>query len=279
MRPDVLSKPGPRISACTYGLSRVPFRGPRKPLEGRYVACLGGSETFGKYLERPWPELLETRLGDTCLNLGCLNAGVDVFLRDAAVKALAHDASATVIQVMGAANMSNRFYRVHPRRNDRFLGPTDALRSLYPEVDFAEIAFTRHLLQVLLRVSEERFDELRVELQRVWLRRMTQLVAEIGGPVLLLWLAEHAPASSGPVEDAEELRRDPVLVTADMLQALRPQVSAIVESRPSAAALAQGVTGMVFGALDLHAAREMLNAAAHDEATNLLEPALRAALD
>jgi len=278
MKPDIVTKRGPRINACSYGLSRVPFRGPRKPLGGRYVACLGGSETFGKYLPRPWPDLLEERLGLTCINLGCLNAGPDLFLRDAGVRALAHDAAATVIQVTGAVNQSNRFFRVHPRRNDRFLGPTDALRLLYPEVDFTEIAFTRHLVQVLCRVCPDRFDKLRVELQKVWLRRMKQILAEIAGPVLVLWLAEHAPAPEGPVQAAEDLRRDPTLVTDGMLDRLRPHVAAVIDSRPSAAALSRGVDGMVYGALDIHAARAMLNDAAHGEAAARVEPILRQAL-
>ncbi len=56
----------------------------------------------------------------------------------------------TVIQVMGAHNMSNRFYAVHPRRNDRFLRASlGCCKTIYPEVDFTEFNFTRHMLTAL----------------------------------------------------------------------------------------------------------------------------------
>ena len=35
---------------CRYGRSRVLFRGPRRPLDVPYVAFLGGTETYGRFL-------------------------------------------------------------------------------------------------------------------------------------------------------------------------------------------------------------------------------------
>lgn len=267
-----------RITSCSYGVSQVAFRGPRKNCEGRYVACLGGSETFGRYVPRPFPDLLETALGEVCVNLGCQNAGTDLFLRDSATLALAHDAAACVVHLTGAQNQTNRYYRVHPRRNDRFLGPTDALRDLYPEVDFTEIAFTRHLGGVLYRIDPDRFDKVRQELQRVWIRRMKQLLAGITGPVLLLWFADHPPRPEGAVQDIEELREDPALITRAMLDKLRPHVAGLLELCPSEKALEQGTEGMVFAPLDLPAAKSALNVAAHAEAARALTAPLRAML-
>ena len=120
------------------------FRGPQRPLDGRYLAFLGGTETFGKFYDSPFPALVERRIGTPCVNLGAVNAGVDVHARDATVLAACHDAAATVIQLPGVQNQSNRFYSVHPRRNDRFLRPSAALETLYPDIDFTDIAFTRH---------------------------------------------------------------------------------------------------------------------------------------
>jgi len=106
-----------RLEPCRYGLSRISFRGPRSPTDGRYFAFLGSSDTFAKYVAEPYPKLIEKTVGEVCVNLGCQSAGPDVFLLDGAVQAMCHDAIATVIEVMGAANQTNRFYSVHPRRN------------------------------------------------------------------------------------------------------------------------------------------------------------------
>ncbi len=36
---------------------------------------------------------------------------------------------------MGAQNLSNRFYAVHPRRNDRFLRASTLMKTIFREVD------------------------------------------------------------------------------------------------------------------------------------------------
>ena len=138
-------------SVCTYGNSKVQFRGPRCDLSGSYVACLGGTETFGKFLPDPYPALLRDVLGVPTANLGCVNAGIDVFLNEPAITDVAAGARVTVVQIMGAQNLSNRFYTVHPRRNDRFVHAAPGLRALYRDIDFTEFHFTRHLLGALLR--------------------------------------------------------------------------------------------------------------------------------
>ena len=44
-----------------------------------------------------------------------------VFVNEPTVIDICSKALVTVVQLMGAQNTSNRFYAVHPRRNDRFL--------------------------------------------------------------------------------------------------------------------------------------------------------------
>jgi hypothetical protein len=119
-----------------YDTLKLLFRGPRRKLEKPYVAFIGGTETYGRFIERPFPVLVEDELGLVCLNLGCLNAGSDVFFRETFVPGAAADAKITVVQVIGAQNMTNRFYSVHPRGNDRFVGPSDLLKTIFRDVDF-----------------------------------------------------------------------------------------------------------------------------------------------
>lgn len=265
--------PAPDYLPCRYGASRLVFRGPRRRLEGEYVAFFGGTETYGKFIEMPYPALTEEALGLTCVNFGCVNAGVDAFVNDTALLEAAGQARATVVQIMGAQNMSNRLYSVHPRRNDRFVNASSMLKAVYREVDFTEFHFTRHLLGELEAISPDRFRMVCEELQQAWLARMTLLLSRIKGPVVLLWLAQHAPSNDG----AEN--RDPLFVTAEMLDVLRDRVAAVVEVGASAAARAKGTEGMLFGPMEEAAARELLNPAAHDEAAAALSGALAAVLN
>ena len=92
---------GPDYSPCRYGMSKLVFRGPRRPLEGRYCAVFGGTETYGKFVADPYPTLVEAATGIVMVNLGCVNAGPDVYLNEPAVPAIAAGARVAVLQVPG----------------------------------------------------------------------------------------------------------------------------------------------------------------------------------
>ena len=257
---------------CRYGTSRVMFRGPARALESPYVAVLGGTETYGKFVPDPYPAVMEAETGLRMVNLGAVNAGLDVYLKDPALLDIAHGAQVVVVQVVGAQNLSNRFYQVHRRRNDRFLGATAALKDLYPEVDFTEFSFTRHMLLTLQRVSAERFERVAEELRHVWSRRMTQLLQKTGSQTLLLWFAFHKPPRPGAPVD---LTRDPILVDAAMLAKVRPLAAAYVEAVASPSARAEGLEGMAFTPLEEPAAMGVPGPAAHQDLARKLAQAIR----
>jgi hypothetical protein len=257
---------------CRYGRSRLLFRGPRRAADGSHVAVLGGTETYGKFIDTPYPDLLEQICGRPVLNLGCVNAGVDVFLGDPAVIELCQGAAATVIEITGAQNITNRFYAVHPRRNDRFLRASTMLKSMYRDLDFTEFNFTRHLLAGLAAASPQAFALVEAELKEAWVARMTALLGRIGGPAVLLWLSDHRPGAPGT--DAL-MRGAPLLVDAAMLDALRPMAAAVVEVVADADELGEGFSQMHFSPLDAPAAAEMLGPVVHKRAAQRLAEALR----
>lgn len=278
MKHDTLGDAGLSYAPCRYGLSRIFFRGPRRPLDGSYVAFVGGTETYGKYIEHPFPALVEPSLGAVCANFGIVNASVDAFIHDPSVLSICNDAEVTVLQVMGAQNLSNRFYKVHPRRNDRFLSASTVLSALYADVDFSDFTFTRHMLSTLYARSPERFEILRVELQNAWVARMRLMVEQLGPRVVLLWFSE-TPLSDDPWNvRPHPFRADPMFVTRTMVETLRDKVLDIVEAQPSPAALARGTAGMVFPFTQSEAASELLGVAAHEEAAARLIPVLRKAI-
>ena len=268
MKTDIKPRGDLRLTSCSYGLSKLQFRGPMRPTQDPYIAMLGGSETFAKFVAKPYPDLIETAIGEVCLNLGIQAAGPDAFLRDTAIHSMCHDAAAVVIQVVGAANLTNAFYKVHPRRNDRFIAPTARLTALYPEVDFADIAFTGHLVERLRSVDPVRFDQVRLQLQETWVTRMTAMVTQIKAPVVLLWFASRSP------DDTHNATCDPVFVTRAMLERVRGDVSDVIE-----VVEATGNTdGMCHAPLDTLVARDMMGVNAHEAAAKALRAPLLHAL-
>ncbi|WP_104019916.1 DUF6473 family protein [Roseovarius nitratireducens] len=254
-----------------YPGSRLVFRGPRRGLTGAYVACIGSTGTHGSFVARPWPALLEDDLGTPCVNLGLPNAGPDVFANDAAMQKIARGARAVVLQLPCAMNLSNPFYRVHPRRNDRFVAATDALRVLYAEVDFTEFHFTRHLMRRLAAISSARFARLRAAVQEAWLARMSAVLRGLAPPVVLLWQANHAP---GDGAGSAAIDADPAFVSRAMLDALAPHAAATVLVVASGAARTQGTRGMRFPPMQEDVAAALPGPLAHREVALALHPVL-----
>jgi len=252
---------------CRYGGSKVLFRGPRKTLDAPYVAVLGGTEAYGKFVEHPFPDLIEQATGTTSVNLGCMNAGIDVFTQDPYLLELASEARVTIVQVMGAQNMSNRLYTVHPRRNDRFVKPSALLQTIYREVDFAEFNFNRHMLQRLHEISAERFETVCEELRAAWVARMQHLLGRISGKTVLLWASTRTPDEPAPAFET-----DPWLIGRTHLDAIAPDVTDTVEVVFSRAAREAGTDGMVFAEMERPAAGQVINAAAHREIGAALAP-------
>ncbi len=73
------------------------------------MACVGGNETFGRFVERPFPAILEGKLDRRCLNLGSLSCGVDALCGDAGLQSVLNDADLCVLQAPDVLGQSNRF--------------------------------------------------------------------------------------------------------------------------------------------------------------------------
>lgn len=267
---DALGQGGLDYLSCRYGKSKIMFRGPRRDLSKPYVAFFGGTETYGKFIAQPYPALIEPALGLQCVNLGCGNAGIEAFAADPHLTEVGVGARVSVIQVMGAQNMSNRFYAVHPRRNDRFVKASQLMATIFRDVDFAEFNFTKHMLMHLQSLSPERFAALRDELQEAWLARMRVMLQRMRGKTVLLWFSAAAPDT-----DTYALGLDPWFVMRPMLDALRSETTEIVEVTVSPTALAAGTSGMVFTEMERPAAQAVLGPAAHHEAADALLPVLQ----
>lgn len=250
----------PREVTCRYGASKLHFRGPARSFDLPYLACVGGTETFGRFVTEPFPALLEKRLGEPCVNLGSVNGGLDSILNDPEIPKLAKAAEICLLQVPGAHSLSNDMYRVHPRRNDRFVEASIELSELYGEVDFTEFHFTRHMLGRLARLSPERFEIVEHALKRAWRKRMAEVLDLLGPNIILVWLRYTATHPDGV---ATGLGAEPLMVEATMLRELGSSVVSTVEFQVKTASASDELGDMIFGTLQEPAAEHMLGPATH----------------
>lgn len=245
---------------CRYGASKVLFRGPARKVRGEYVAYLGGNETFGRFVETPYPALGEAATGLKSINLGCLRAGIDAYMTSPGLIDICSMARVTVIQVMGAANMSNRFYTVDPRNNERFLRASKRFKEIYPEIDFSEFELTGHLLTGLARAGSDRLPLVRQELQCAWVARMRTLMAQIHSRKVLLWMSDHAPFCA---QGGGTICREPLFVDRAMINAVADQADAVVEIVATPAEIEAGRKRLVYSEIEEGAAQDMLGPVVH----------------
>ncbi|MCO4847964.1 MAG: hypothetical protein KC448_08335 [Yoonia sp.] len=278
MKHETIDGAGLSYAPCRYGMSRIMFRGPKRRLDSPYFAFIGGTETYGKFIDRPFPALIEKDVGRPCVNFGCVNGGVDAFVNDPTIMAACNKAELTVVQIMGANFLSNRFYSVHPRRNDRFLRASTVLQAIYNEVDFSDFTFTRALLGKLHSLSPERFDIVVTELREAWVARMRNMLGQIGPNAVLLWFARVELSDEPWNAVPDPLQVDPLFITKSMIDELRPFVLDVVQAIPSDIAKQQGTKGMYFPPMQSKAASEMLGVACHLEASSALMPWIQKSL-
>ncbi|QBY02309.1 hypothetical protein E2K80_17485 [Rhodophyticola sp. CCM32] len=254
-----------------YPGSQVMFRGPAADLSQPYVLCLGGSETYGKFVSAPFPEQLSRALNRPVVNMGVMNAGLDLLLHDPAIAGVMTGAEAVVLQIMGAHNLNNRFYRVHPRRNDRFVKASGLLQTVYRDVDFTEFHFTRHMLSSLQILSEDRFAIVVQEVREAWVARMRQVIGQINVPLHLLWIADHRPDEQ-PRDGT--LGTDPLFIGQEMLEDIAGEATTLSFSVADETDRVNPTRGMFFAPGEAGAARALPGPHLHDRAAEMLAPCL-----
>ena len=251
---------------CQYEGSRARFRGPKTDIDQRYIAFLGATETFGKFVEDPFPKLLAELLPAQPLNLGMINGGVDAILGDASVMDMAKNAEVRIVQVVGALNQTNHYFKVRPRRNDRFVAPREPLKRMFPEIDFAEFHFTKAMLKALHSCSDKRFRMLCDELQKTWMSSMLELLDQLGDKTILLWFSSIRPPANA-VRDP----RDPMLIDEQMIAQLKSKAAAYVECVPGAQAAERDTKALRGTLMSPEAIRQLMGPVAHVQAAQALQ--------
>jgi hypothetical protein len=174
-----------------------------------------------------------------------------------------------VIQITGAQNISNRFYSVHPRRNDRFLKASRLMQTIFAEVDFTEFHFTRHLLRGLEGYLAGKVRDGPAGTARGLGRPDAGPAQRLNNRAVLVWMSRHA-LDDGPtgLTPADE----PLFVTRGMVDALRPHVRDVVEIVARPEEVRAGRAHLASDRTDRTAAEDLLGAEVHARVAEASRP-------
>ena len=212
-----------------YDLFLVPgigfLRGPDpRPLKrGEYFTTIGAAQTFGRFVDDPFPAQLSRSLGTKAFNLASSAAAPSFFYSNEQILNYVNESKFCVVQVTAARSCGNSRYNNHKTHKNVF--QETRLGEDAPFINENEIY--RDLWKAG-RVDEA--VQLIDESKATWIQEMNTLLHKIHVPTILLWLSERTPeyepnrksypAYAGPF---------PQYVDREMIDAVRDQASHYVE--------------------------------------------------
>ncbi len=220
--------------AYRWGRLQQIFRGPAPDLSRPYVACLGAAQTFGRYVQAPYPTLISRALGIEVANFGAGGAGPGLFLRDSALVEAASNAKVCIIQVMSARSLSNRLFRVKVNRNAQIDAVSKALEELFPHVDFDTFTYAHNMLNKMAETDPDKFLDVEEEMRAAWTARTRTLLQSIDAPKVLFWFSERSPEEQVDEDTGQPELKYPQFVDREMIEAVSPFADAYVECVSSA---------------------------------------------
>lgn len=176
----------PFLDYEAFGLPGVSglWRGPAPATDltpGTYAVALGASQTFGRFVEKPFPQLLAERIGMPVLNLGIGGAGAFSFRRRD-LGPLISGAKFCIVQAMSARSVPTFYF--DPFSGENVFGLD---KSRMGPAAFAETVLRHVLAQDDPALARRVMHTLR----RGWTAEYYWLARRIKSPKILLWFAER----------------------------------------------------------------------------------------
>jgi hypothetical protein len=224
---------------CEFHPARSFLRGPlpscQDLIAGNYVSVLGAAQLFGRFHKTIFPDLMaEEGVSTPVLNFSLGGAGPDYFSDDLFVASVNHGRGC-VLQVLSGRSAGTRLYP--GMRMTRRAGSASDLEDR---------------LDIYARLWSENPGLAGKEIrscQASYMERMTNLIASIRVPIVLVWISTRHPedwsvegVESGGVE---EFGAFPQLVDQGMWNGLKSQVadSAVILDDPALKTFANEFTG------------------------------------
>jgi hypothetical protein len=217
------------------GLEAYPMRGPRQVSDRseRYVAYIGAAQTFGRFVARPFPELVAERIGVPALNLGRSGAGPTWYRDTPAAMEWLNSADAVVVQVMSGRSVPNSMMDVPyvgGAVTFREGGPPNPTFSTGKGTTVEGMRAARAYEWVIEHHDEETVRRIVAESRANWIDLMTGLLDDVSTRTVLLWFSHRPPQYREAYTSVARLFGGfPQLVNREMVDAVREHADRYVE--------------------------------------------------
>jgi MoaA/NifB/PqqE/SkfB family radical SAM enzyme len=203
------------------GVAPYGFRGPSPggKIPKDFVSCIGAAQTFGRFVEHPYPALLQQKIAELpVLNLGLPGAGPAAYLLSPSIIELVNNGNSAIIQIFSGRSASNRHFKSSGFSNGKRIS------------DGADISALNAFIEIYQNYTLDQIKDIVEETTVNWLADFKVLLEQIRVPKILLWFSVKAPPQTHNLESRESLLGSfPHLVTQELLTDLTPYAQKYVE--------------------------------------------------
>ena len=200
------------------------YRGPAIDLTKPYVACIGGAQTFGRFVQTPFPHQLSERLGCQVLNLGLGGAGPRFALLPK-VLPLLQGARLVVVQMFSGRSASNSIVDNSLRGRN---GGRDQRTGDW-------VSTEQVFRQVFESGDRDAMERLVEETRTDYVETMVELGRELTCPSVLLWMSRRKPRYELKWDDMFGIMRHyPQLIDDKCLEQIIPAYDEFVDATSEA---------------------------------------------
>lgn len=195
------------------------LRGPRPSnaaLEtGAFVASLGAAQTYGRFVYRPYAQIVAEEKGLAVANLATGGAGPKFYLNQPDLLDIANRSRLCLIQVMSGRSADNSV--LHDPKGLSRLQWRDSGTRVVPDDAFRHLIGTRSEAEVRAIVQETR---------DAYVADMKDLLAKIAAPKVLVWISVRSPDYETDYSTVRGIFKGfPQMVNAAMVDELRAALS------------------------------------------------------
>ncbi|MFM1873508.1 MAG: hypothetical protein RL398_2930 [Planctomycetota bacterium] len=175
----------PHFDYVLYTPAALPndeFRGPAPDLSRPYAAFIGGAQTFGRFVARPFAQAVADELGMQCLNLGIGGAGPRFALQPPVLELL-NGAAIVVVQFFSGRSAScTLFDNGRQGRNSGKYLPTGK-----------HMSYEQFFKNLLARAEPALVERIVRETREDYAHSMREVAAAIKAPKVALWISRRRP--------------------------------------------------------------------------------------
>jgi len=199
------------------------LRGPQpKCLDaGTYCTSLGAAFTFGRFVPRPYAQLLGAALKIPSLNLGFSGVGPSFYndSQNQVLIDLVNRSKFVTIAIFSGRSQANSRFKTADYSQEQYILDNG-------EVVPADFAYQ----QLLETATEQEISALVAETRAAYLHEFSQLLSRIHVPKVLVWFSRRAPHYEESQDSIFKLLSGfPHLVNQQMVDLLKPQCDEYVE--------------------------------------------------